>query len=240
MSEHPWSSGRHELKYQINQMEYQVLRSRLAPLLETDSHAGSDGRYCIRSLYFDDFKNTALFEKQSGIGSVRRKYRIRTYNRQNDIIKFERKTKINEFIFKESTPVSKKQAEDIISGDISNLLRSDKSVLRKFYIDSRCNLLKPVVLVEYDREAFIHPVGNVRVTFDTNFRTGMNFTSIFDPESFTVGAMDEPGVILEVKYNEVLPKHIKAMFPSTILPRTSFGKFAISRKYTKYNDWEDQ
>ena len=67
---------RHELKYSISNTQYQLLRTKLRNVLKPDIHAGPDGRYHIRSLYFDDFRNTALFEKQAGV-SRRKKYRIR-------------------------------------------------------------------------------------------------------------------------------------------------------------------
>ena len=80
---------RHELKYNLNSMQYELLRAKLRTVLRRDPHAGPDGQYHIRSLYFDDFKNTALFEKQAGI-SRRKKYRIRIYDLEDDVIKLDR------------------------------------------------------------------------------------------------------------------------------------------------------
>ena len=58
---------RHENKYFISRAGYQFLRGRLAAMLETDSHAvQSDGRYKIRSLYFDDYKQSGLLDKVRG------------------------------------------------------------------------------------------------------------------------------------------------------------------------------
>ncbi|NLL70437.1 MAG: molecular chaperone, partial [Epulopiscium sp.] len=53
---------RHEYKFYINYVDYHVLRSRLRLILKMDSHAGDEGKYLIRSLYFDDYKNSALVE----------------------------------------------------------------------------------------------------------------------------------------------------------------------------------
>ena len=43
---------RHELKYQISGAELQMLRNRIDHLIPADKHAGADGIYNIRSLYF--------------------------------------------------------------------------------------------------------------------------------------------------------------------------------------------
>ena len=54
---------RHEYKCYINIGDYYILRSRLKHIMELDKHAGEDGQYSIRSIYFDDLKDSALFEK---------------------------------------------------------------------------------------------------------------------------------------------------------------------------------
>lgn len=81
---------RHELKFMINRHQYYILRQRLQGLARHDEHAGQSGEYHIRSLYFDDIDNSALHDKLGGIRE-RRKYRIRIYNRRDDLIHFEKK-----------------------------------------------------------------------------------------------------------------------------------------------------
>ena len=50
---------RHEFKYLISKADAELLKRRLPHFMERDPHAGETGRYTIRSLYFDDFSNTA-------------------------------------------------------------------------------------------------------------------------------------------------------------------------------------
>ncbi|MBR4961847.1 MAG: VTC domain-containing protein, partial [Clostridia bacterium] len=69
---------RHEYKYPITYADGAVLAGRLRTVLSPDPHAGN-GCYTIRSLYFDDWKNKALFEKLDGT-DPREKFRIRIYN----------------------------------------------------------------------------------------------------------------------------------------------------------------
>jgi len=229
---------RQELKYYIDPPQYRILRSRLSALLTPDPHAGPDGRYHIRSLYFDDFKNTALFEKQAGIAR-RKKYRMRIYDHSDAVIKLEKKVKLDQYIGKESTRITREEAERILAGDIAFLAGSENRLLRAFYLESRGNLLRPNVIVDYYREAYIHPIGNVRITFDIGLHTGLDCVALFDRDVFTMGAIEEPGVIFEIKYDHFLPQSIRGLFPSTIRPRLSIGKFVICKKHYKYNDWED-
>ena len=97
------------------------------------------------------------------------------------------------------------------------------------YLECRRNLLRPVVLVDYLREAYVHPVGNVRVTFDIGVRTALGPVSFFDRDTSTVTVCEEPGVILEVKFGKVLPQIVRGLFSDSIRPRSALGKFAICR-----------
>ncbi len=229
---------RHELKYCVNNMQHQLLRRELMVALKPDSHAGPDGRYHVRSLYFDDFRNTALFEKQAGIAR-RKKYRIRIYNLSDDFINLERKSKIDYYVSKERVNLTREEADRILAGNVAFLAKSESRLLRAFYLEYRRNLLRPNVLVEYYREAYVHPVGNVRITFDIDLHTGLNSLELFNKDAFTMGITDYP-IILEIKYDNVLPRVVRGLLPSTIRPWQATGKFVISKKFNKYNDWEDQ
>ena len=57
---------RNEWKYLISTSEKEVLNLRMKPLMKLDPHA-ENGGYLIRSLYFDDYWNSAYEEKEAGI-----------------------------------------------------------------------------------------------------------------------------------------------------------------------------
>lgn len=63
---------RNEWKYLISTSEKELLKLRLKPFLVADPHA-KDGGYLIRSLYFDDYWNSAYEEKEAGV-LMRKKY----------------------------------------------------------------------------------------------------------------------------------------------------------------------
>lgn len=83
---------RHEYKYQISYADYYTLRSRLRTVMRQDAHAGTEGTYRIRSLYFDNLFDKALREKLDGVDN-REKFRIRYYNNDVSFIRLEKKIK---------------------------------------------------------------------------------------------------------------------------------------------------
>ena len=57
---------RHELKFFINQAQYQLLSNALDHVLDRDPNGDENNEYHIRSLYFDTIYNTALYDKING------------------------------------------------------------------------------------------------------------------------------------------------------------------------------
>lgn len=230
---------RHELKYTLNLHQYTVIRQRLKALLKPDQHAGSNGDYHIRSLYFDDINNKALHEKLGGVRD-REKYRIRIYNGSDRVIHLEKKIKFNDYITKVKEPLSRDDVEQIVSGQYEVLNVPDKPLRYEMYLQMKNNGLRPKVIVDYVREAYVYSVGNVRITFDKDLRTGLNRTDLFHSELPTVKVFDTDLIVLEVKYDEFLPEHIRIALQHEGLIRQSNSKYVICRKLLKNNTWEDQ
>ena len=229
---------RHEFKYYINYFEYELLRRRLKSVLKSDEYSDENGEYHIRSLYFDDMKNTALFEKQAGV-LTRKKYRIRIYNINCNVIKLEKKSRVGQFIHKESASLTKNEFTKIMNGDIAFLKSKDNKLFTEFYIDKVINGYKPNVIVDYVREAYIHKLNNIRITFDKSLKTGLYETDIFNPNIPTVDVIEEPKMILEIKFDHFLPDYIKNILQISSSQRYAISKFVICRKFTKVNSWED-
>ena len=154
---------RHEHKYFISQADYLLLRSLLSSVLKRDSHSDRNGEYFIRSLYFDDVYDTAYHTKMEGV-EKRDKYRIRIYNCSDEAIFLERKHKEGEFIMKSSAQITRRLCEQLISGRADNLDKAKNPLLKEVFREIRLNGLKPVVIVDYAREAYMHPIENVRIT----------------------------------------------------------------------------
>lgn len=223
---------RHELKYYIHPFDYHSLRSRMKPLLEKDKHSVREAGYHIRSLYFDDMHDTALFEKNYGVFQ-RKKYRIRIYNKRDHLIRLERKSKWNEYICKESASLTREEYESIMAGDVEFLLKREEPLLHQFYYGMTVHHLRPKVIVDYTREAYIYRMGDVRVTFDKGLAAVFNTLDIFDPHAVPIEVFRERKEILELKFTEFLPSFISELLDFSGSPRLAVSKYVICREFMK-------
>lgn len=218
---------RHEYKHRITYEDYLVIKSRLKLLTAPDAHAGADGKYLIHSLYFDNLSDKALREKLDGVDK-REKFRIRYYNDDTDYIRLEKKSKIHGLCDKQSAPLKKEETIQICNGDISFLRNSENPLLQELYAKMKYQLLRPRVIVDYEREPFIYGPGNVRITFDSKIRTGLYHNKLFEGPYFTAPA--EPGcIILEVKYDAFLPEIIEKAVRVQNRQASAFSKYAACR-----------
>jgi hypothetical protein len=223
-------SFRHELKYYITHNEYLVLSDRLLNSIQADPFSDKNNQYHIRSLYFDDIYNTASSEKLAGV-EKRNKYRIRIYNKSDDVIKYEVKGKRGEYINKKITTLLRQECDDILSDNIEFLSNKKEKILKELYINIKTRLLRPVVIVDYLREAYIYPVGNVRVSFDMGLSTPLNSIDIFDKYKPSVHTLDSSIVILEIKFNNIIPEFIKYLLQIDTKQRDAISKYLICRQY---------
>lgn len=219
---------RHELKHEIGYGDMLALRSRLSAVAKCDLHAVG-GKYFIRSLYFDTFSDNALREKIDGV-NVREKFRIRYYNNDTSFIALEKKSKINGLCLKETARLSVWQAQSIVDGDCVWMANSDGKLICELYSKMKTRGLEPKTIVDYTREAFTFPAGNVRVTLDYDIRTGLGCTDFLNPDCVTVPA-GEKSIILEVKWDEFLPDIIKDAVQLPDCRSGAFSKYAVSRIY---------
>ncbi len=224
---------RHELKFLITRTQLEVLRRVVTPVLHLDPNAKKNGgSYCIRSLYFDTAFDDSLYEKYSGVMN-RDKYRMRIYNMNGDTIFMECKTKIGTLISKRSVKIPRDLAEQLIAGDPAGLENTRSGLLRDVYREMRTRLLHPVVIVDYEREAYLHPAEEVRITFDMRVRSGLNSIDLFNPDVPTVPVLPHDETVLEVKYNRVLPPYIRDLLsyacPEAV--QTAVSKYTLCRQY---------
>ncbi len=219
---------RHEFKYEIDKLEYQVLQRKLSVILSLTQTCNYTGTITCEVSTLMTVKTQRYIRKRLGFFDAK-KYRLRIYNHSDAYIKFERKTKIGQYMLKENIRITRSEADRLIAKKYDFLAETENKLLRDFYAETRCNLMRPVSVVEYDREAYIHPIGKVRVTFDTGLRTTLACIDLFNKKACMMAARSQPGIILEVKYNEVLPKFICGLFPDTIKPKLAIGKFVICR-----------
>ncbi len=222
------SEFRHEWKHEINFSDMIAIRQRMSAIARIDEHA-VNGKYEIRSLYFDNLDDKALREKLDGI-NMREKFRIRYYNGDTSLIHLEKKCKINGLCSKASAVLTADQAQAIADGRYDWMLQSNVPLIQELYSKTFSQGLSPKTIVDYTREPFVYAPGNVRVTLDYNIRTGLNCTDFLNPECVTVPAGDSP-VILEVKWDEFLPSIIFDAVQLKGVRSGAFSKYAACRIY---------
>ncbi|MBE6138889.1 MAG: polyphosphate polymerase domain-containing protein [Firmicutes bacterium] len=220
---------RNEIKFVINKDSAEILKRKLSLLMDIDSNSSlQDNSYLIRSLYFDNINSDAYYEKIDGV-EYRKKYRIRLYNNDCSFIRLECKYKHENMTSKDQILIDKSICDRIINGNIEDLDISGNNLLTKFVIDYRLKNLRPSIIVDYKRLAYTYPISDVRVTFDSKIRSGMYNYNLYDEELETYKVIDDNQVVLEVKFNEILPESIAIVLSTVPMIRQAFSKFATCR-----------
>lgn len=223
---------RNEWKYLIDNAQREYVTKRLSPFLNLDKHA-QNGGYMIRSLYFDDYFNTAYEEKDAGV-LKRKKYRIRIYNCTDASIKLERKKKFGSYIYKEAAKLTRDEVYKIIDGDYDFLLKSDNSLCREFYYECVSNVMRPRTIVDYEREPWVLDEGTVRITFDMDVRAAIGSFDIFDATLPALPCLEPGKCVMEVKYTEFLPQFVREVLPDRASEFTAVSKYVLCYEKTEY------
>lgn len=219
---------RSEWKYYISLYEYHYLRGMLQNIMTPDPNMGERGEYYIRSLYFDSVDNIDYMNKVAGLEN-RKKIRLRIYDTEAAKVKLEVKNRFNSYMLKESLSITREDAGRIIAGDYEALDGYDKSVAQKVKNTMADMVYTPKVIVDYEREAFVYPEHNVRVTFDKNIRAAFS-DRLFDPDLLMTPVITEPLMVLEVKYDQMLPGFIKEAISTARILNSSVSKYCMARE----------
>lgn len=219
---------RHEWKHEISYADLLVIRQRMSAVAKRDLHA-VNGKYVIRSLYFDTLSDKALREKIDGV-SRREKFRIRYYNGDTTVLHLEKKTKIGGLGSKQSANLSAEEAQWIVDGKLDWMMSSDRELVKELYLKMTTEGLRPKTIIDYTREPFVYAPGNVRVTLDYDIRTGLSCTDFLNPDCPTIPAGNNE-IILEVKWDEFLPELIRDAVQLENRHMGAFSKYATCRMY---------
>ena len=207
---------RHEEKYIIDYRSYAILKERAEKILTPDEN-GQNGSYTITSLYFDDPMDTALLEKQDGLAR-HTKFRLRTYNFSDKVIRLERKVKEGILTQKQSLSLTREQ------------LALLESLPDDLAVEMRATAMRPAITVRYCRDAYCYPGTDIRLTFDTDLRVLPPDTqTLFDPDFGGIPVLNGNQVIMEVKYGSYLPSFLRTL---TAVPsqQLSVSKYALCRE----------
>ena len=218
--------SRHEEKYIITYRQYITLKNRALQLLSPDPH-GDRGSYVITSLYYDDFLDHALDEKLDGLPE-HSKFRIRTYDYSDRIIKLERKDKRGILTNKYAAGITRDQISRL-NGVHTELDRFSGAAF-DLVAQIRAGDLRPTVAVRYRRDAFFFAGTDLRLTFDTELEAiAPDQLALFSHKVAGLPVLDGNSVIMEIKYGEYVPTFARK-FTAVNTTQLSVSKYALCRE----------
>lgn len=229
---------RKEIKYVLNYNEYVLLVNAIKGIAKYDRNVQKDGKYSVRSLYFDDINNTAYADKKLGLPK-RYKFRIRSYNNCLDNMKLEKKYKQGNLSGKESSQISESDYFYLLNGNPINITDSSSNLLKAFYIDVVTKYLKPKIIVDYVREAYVWQIGDefLRFTFDNKLKWAIDSVDMFNSKAIYINAFTEDNYIFEMKYQNFLPEIISDFLKQLNKFPSGSSKYQLCRKQKENMYW---
>ena len=225
---------RFELKFCLPTPLLPELRRRLPAYAAHDSYCADTpgNEYQVKSIYFDSEDLDFYYEKLDGV-RTRKKLRVRGYQEvaPNQRVFLEIKRKYDRTVTKERVQLELSAVESALNGDDPSLVMQDRDyrdrkVFDRFRYNVKARGLSPVVLIFYHREAFVGlGDSSQRVTFDRDLRSlaadnRLDFDRSEDFVEF------EPGrFILELKFNEHMPKWMADLVKEFDLRQQAYSKY---------------
>ena len=195
--------------------------------MRQDIHQHGDS-YEIRSLYFDDLQDSCMDENDAGV-DLRQKFRIRTYAPSLSVLNLEIKEKQNGLTHKASCALTREEFGFVLQDGL-RLRFGNKVPLNQLLLQMRFHKMRPKVIILYQRTAFVHPSGNVRITFDRNILASRDCGSFLNARVSGLTPVLPTGMhVLEVKYDEMLPDFISRQLEIGKLHQTAFSKYFLGR-----------
>lgn len=226
---------RFEFKYPMHKPTADKIIPALLKHMKWDPFVAKneDKFYYVTSLYFDNSGYGCFFEKESG-EKFRKKFRLRIYD--NEITPetkmfVEIKRKNNALVLKDRVILPARRAREIIvdNRSVDNFREfgeGDAEVLREFLWTKNYNCLTPKLLVSYKRKPLVSKYDEeARVTFDYDIKA--KTTKWFDGERGFREVLPN-ALILEIKYNNVLPYWLHEIIQKYGLERVAFSKYCNS------------
>lgn len=221
---------RNEWKYCCTINDLSIISTRLESALERDTHSNSDGKYIVHSLYFDDYKDSAVKANDAGI-SERVKYRIRCYGDRFDCMRLERKEKEGGRCHKESCLILPDEFQKIMEGNAQDVFwQTENNLLKQFCARCMDGYLRPKAVIDFERTAYVEEITNIRITLDENISVSDHVAQFTDGDYIRYPIQEKGQHVLEVKFDHILPGYIKHIITGRNLIQSSFSKYSLGRK----------
>lgn len=214
-----------------------AIRAAVRTTSRLDRYAGPDGTYRIRSLYLDTARFDLYWANEREQGD-RFKLRARVYpGSEESPVFLEVKRRVLDVIVKTRAAVPADLWRDVLAGReaaLSALSPAARAGALRFLAPYHRHHLRPVVLVEYEREAYISELDSyARLTFDRKIAVQPRETLDLEADPRRWRPIDhtaqtrtaEPVTVLELKFERRPPAWMSALVRSLELIRYSFSKY---------------
>jgi len=163
--------------------------------------------------------------------SERYKWRIRYYGNDLSYIVLEKKEKLEGRCHKKSCRITIDEYNQIIYGNPTDLIFvTQKNLIKELAIAMLIKNYQPVVIVDYERIAYVEEITNVRITFDMRISASYELENFLDGDYQNFYILPSGMNLLEVKFDEILPSYIRNIVESYSYNQTSFSKYYYGRK----------
>lgn len=218
---------RREEKYPLSIEEAIRYSHKFSQMLMPDVYS-QDGSYMVRSLYFDTIEDKDFFDKMKE-QNVRRKIRLRIYNPTDTYAKLEMKQKENIFQRKRSLKITREDAENLIAGNYTVLLKYPEEFAAEMYGVMVAECYRPKTIVEYRRNAFVVKENNIRLTLDSDIKATESSFDLFADSLPLNPVFPQDRVIFEVKYDKFLLGYLTDIISMVNTRRITSSKYCMGR-----------
>ncbi len=237
-----------ELKFLIDELKAEALRSQIEPYCEADAHSlprpesGANTRgYKISSLYLDT--PGLAFHRAKERGDARRiKLRARTYS-ATSAVTLEIKRRVSDVISKTRAVIDRNHVEATCHG-LHEQHAADPQA--RAFLDEFARIVatsgaSPTLTVRYLREAYSSCVDQyARITMDRNIEVRRTSEWNLIPDELDWCRFDHywkthhvtTPVVLEIKCQSIVPFWVMDLIRRNDLSRTAFSKYSIGINLT--------
>jgi hypothetical protein len=227
--------NRLEVKYWVDRTTRTALTQDLLAFMRPDAHAGAEGGYLVRSLYYDTSDYMAYHEKLSG-AAVRHKLRARAYGEdpsQSSLVRLEVKSRYLSYIYKTTVDIPRADYDEVAfalrRGTLPPArLMNDTKISKEFFRLQRQYNMAPKVLIQYRRQAFERrETSRVRANFDDELLACTNL-DLLGPLKGARRLQKYNRAIFEIKVDDNLPFWLHQLIVKYNLQSQAISKYCYA------------
>jgi len=103
-------------------------------------------------------------------------------------------------------------------------------IANKIYVEFNKDYYRPVIIIDFVRNAYFYDLNDIRITFDRQLeKNEVNVYDIFEKNLKMDPFLSLNKIILEIKYNNILPLWIKNLLQISRFERCAISKYTLSR-----------